>query len=300
MDDEPADNEETVRSWTNPWTAEYKRRQAMLMEMRPFQVITMLRDLNLTSYAFSKNAEELQAHVLRYPEIGESQPATGAPVALLPIGSFEQHGPHLPLVADTLIATVIAESISLQHKTFQLPAVAFGCSHEHAGFPGTVSVSSATLTNIVSDVVDSLLGQGILGLIVVNAHGGNYVLSNVVQEVNAQGQLRVGLFPSREDWAEARVAAGITSTNHDDMHAGELETSVLLAAHASYVRDGWQTADHHATDRRHLTTVGMTAYTDSGVIGYPSRASAEKGRAVIEHLGKAAGGLITLLVEPRA
>jgi creatinine amidohydrolase len=157
-----------------------------------------------------------------------------------------------------------------------------------------------TLTNIVSEVVDSLRGQGILGLIIVNAHGGNYVLSNVVQEANAQGQVRIGLFPSREDWTEARQAAGITSTAHDDMHAGELETSILLATHPGHVRDGWQTADHGATDRRYLTTVGMSAYTDSGVIGYPSRASAEKGRAVIDHLGKAASGLITLLVEPPA
>jgi creatinine amidohydrolase len=226
--------------------------------------------------------------------------ATGAPVALLPIGSFEQHGPYLPLATDTLIATVISESISRQHNAFQLPPLAFGCSHEHAGFPGTVSISAVTLNNIVSDVVDSLRSQGILGLIIVNAHGGNYVLSNVVQEANAQGQLRVGLFPSREDWTDAREAAGITSTSHDDMHAGELETSIMLAAHPSYVRDGWLTADHTASDRRHLTTVGISAYTDSGVIGHPSRGSAEKGRAVIEHLGKAAGDLITLLVEPPA
>ena len=74
MDDEPPDDDETVTSWTNPWIAEYKRRQAMLMEMRPFEVIAMMRDLNLTSYAFSKNAEELQAHIWRYPEIGQSQP----------------------------------------------------------------------------------------------------------------------------------------------------------------------------------------------------------------------------------
>ena len=74
MDDEPPDDQETVTSWTNPWIAEYKRRQAMLMEMRPFEVIAMMRDLNLTSYAFSKNAEELQAHIWRYPEIGQSQP----------------------------------------------------------------------------------------------------------------------------------------------------------------------------------------------------------------------------------
>ena len=56
------DEQETAHSWTNPWIAEYKRRQAMLMEMRSFEVIAMMRDLNLTSYAFSKNAEELQTH----------------------------------------------------------------------------------------------------------------------------------------------------------------------------------------------------------------------------------------------
>jgi creatinine amidohydrolase len=183
---------------------------------------------------------------------------------------------------------------------FNSPALAFGCSHEHAGFPGTVSISARTLSAVVNDVVDSLASQGIRGLIIVNAHGGNYVLSNVVQEANAQSQVRVGLFPSREDWTEVRQAAGITSTAHEDMHAGELETSILLATFPDHVRDGWQTADHSATDRRYLTTLGMSAYTDSGVIGYPSRASAEKGRAVINHLGKAAGDLITLVVEPPA
>lgn len=73
-ENDQAEDQETVTSWTNPWIAEYKRRQAMLMEMRPFEVIAMMRDLNLTSYAFSKNAEELQAHISRYPEIGQSQP----------------------------------------------------------------------------------------------------------------------------------------------------------------------------------------------------------------------------------
>jgi creatinine amidohydrolase len=225
---------------------------------------------------------------------------TQSPVALLPVGSFEQHGPYLPLITDTLIATAIADSISQQNNVFQLPALAFGCSHEHSDFPGTVSITAGTLNSIVNDVINSLKSQGTRGLVIINAHGGNYVLSNAVQEANTNGDIRVGLFPSREDWTEVREAAGIASTNYDDMHAGELETSILLAIHPGHVRDGWQTADHSAPDRRHLTTIGMSAYTDSGVIGYPSRASAEKGRAVLDHLGRAAGELITLLVEPHA
>jgi creatinine amidohydrolase len=218
-----------------------------------------------------------------------------AAVAVLPIGAFEQHGPSLPLVTDTLIAIAVGEAISQHHKVFQLPAITFGCSHEHSVFPGTVSLSPATLAAVVTDIRTSLAQQGISALIVVNGHGGNYVLGNVVQQVNADGAMRVGLYPSRADWTEARRAAGISSSNHDDMHAGELETSVLLAAHSSYVRDGWQGHDHIAPDRRYLTTVGIGAYTTSGVIGYPSRATAAKGQAVLDHLGQAAHALITLL-----
>ena len=81
------------------------------------------------------------------------------------------------------------------------------------------------------------------------------------------------------------------------MHAGELETSILLAAYSGYVRDGWQTSDHAAPDRRYLTTLGINAYTASGVIGYPSRASADKGQAALSQLGEAAGSLIALLTK---
>ncbi len=69
------DEQETAHSWTNPWIAEYKRRQAMLMEMRSFEVIAMMRDLNLTSYAFSKNAEELQTHVFS-PRLAKASRST--------------------------------------------------------------------------------------------------------------------------------------------------------------------------------------------------------------------------------
>ncbi|BAN32280.1 MULTISPECIES: creatininase family protein [Mycobacteriaceae] len=230
------------------------------------------------------------------PDSTSTDPATARPVAVLPVGSFEQHGPYLPLGTDTLIASAIASSINQHHSVFQLPPVTFGCSHEHAAYPGTISISATTLAAIVADIIESLARQNIAGLIVVNGHGGNAVLTNVVQQANhPKNPVKVGLYPSREDWAEARAAAGIHSSNHDDMHAGELETSILLAAHADYLREGWQTSDHTANDRRYLTSLGIHAYTPTGVIGSPSQASVAKGSSVLAHLGRNADTLIGLL-----
>jgi creatinine amidohydrolase len=94
----------------------------------------------------------------------------------------------------------------------------------------------------------------------------------------------MALFPTGGDWAEARKSAGLVTSNHEDMHAGELEKSILLHAHPELVRDGYQTADWVVDDRRHLLTTGMSEYTQSGVIGRPSLASAEKGKAVLASL----------------
>ncbi|WP_276860428.1 creatininase family protein [Mycobacterium pseudokansasii] len=85
------------------------------------------------------------------------------------------------------------------------------------------------------------------------------------------------------------------SSNHDDMHAGELETSILLATHPDYLRDGWQTSDHTANDRRYLTSLGSHAYTPTGVIGSPSQATEIKGKQALDHLGANAATLIELL-----
>lgn len=206
-----------------------------------------------------------------------------AQVAILPVGSFEQHGDHLPLSTDTIVATLIARQIADAHPVLLLPPVTISCSHEHSAWPGTVSISARTLHAIVTDVYASVTRSGPAALVVVNGHGGNYVLSNVVQEANAEGR-RMALFPSREDWNEARAAARLTSSTHEDMHAGELETSLLLHACPEVIRPGYHSADWIADDRRHLLTKGMRAYTDSGVIGRPSLATAEKGKALLDSL----------------
>jgi creatinine amidohydrolase len=227
---------------------------------------------------------------------GDDYRVAAAALAVLPVGSFEQHGPYLPLATDTLIACAVASAISEHHNVFRLPPITFSCSHEHSAYPGTLSISATTLAAVVGDIADGLVQQGVTGLIIVNAHGGNAVLTNVVQHAKQRGsRIKIGLYPSREDWTEARAAAGITSSNHDDMHAGELETSILLAAYSDYLREGWVSADHTATDRRYLTTLGIDAYTPTGVIGYPSRATDTKGKMALQHLGQNAQSLIKLV-----
>jgi creatinine amidohydrolase len=219
--------------------------------------------------------------------------ARAARVAVLPVGSFEQHGAHLPLSTDSIVAGTIAQSVAEAYDLLLLPPVAFGCSHEHAKWPGTVSIRASTLMAIVNDIAASLEASGVRGLVVVNGHGGNYALANAVQEANVRGP-RMALFPSRSDWERAREKAGLVSSSHDDMHAGEVETSLLLHASPQSVRPGFEGADHVA-ERPHLLTLGMDAYTTTGVIGRPSLGTADKGRAVLESLTSDFAAALALL-----
>ncbi|MFD7975986.1 creatininase family protein [Streptomyces sp. NPDC059071] len=222
--------------------------------------------MNLLPTATSTDVQELQPRV-----------------AVLPVGSFEQHGKYLPLITDTAIACVIAQEIAAAYPVHLLPPITVSCSHEHASFPGTVSISARTLYAVIDDIRASLARSGVHKLVIVNGHGGNYVLSNVVQEANVDDPA-VSLFPLGADWDRAREHGGLASDRHADMHAGEIETSILLHAAPELVRDGYAGADHDGGSRPFLLVRGMEAYTQTGVIGFPSCASAVKGKRVLESL----------------
>jgi creatinine amidohydrolase len=218
----------------------------------------------------------------------------GARVAVLPVGSFEQHGAHLPLATDTIVACVIAEQLTARYRLLLLPPVTLSCSHEHAGFPGTVSISAHTLIRLVADIRSSLDQSGVRQLVLVNGHGGNYVLANIVQEANIAGP-RMALFPGRSDVDRARDHAGMATTTSADMHGGEWETSILLHTTPHLVHPTYPQHDHDAPHRPHLLITGMRGYAPTGIIGRPSAATAEKGKRALDSLTKTFADTLTTL-----
>jgi creatinine amidohydrolase len=224
------------------------------------------------------------------PQIRDRNPQT----AVLPIGSFEQHSTFLPLITDTVVACAIGIELERRYDVLLLPPVTISCSHEHAAFAGTVSISARTLHAYIDDVALSLRRSGVPRLVLVNGHGGNYVLSNIVQEANVARPL-MGLFPSRADWDRARSEAGLATIAHEDMHAGELEVSVLLHVAPDLVGERNTDSDWQADDRPQLLLHGVAGYSKSGVIGRPSLGTAEKGRALLASLGDAFSAQSTAL-----
>jgi creatinine amidohydrolase len=220
----------------------------------------------------------LSSYDLTFEEIEALKPK----IAILPVGAFEQHGPHLPMTTDTLIGVAIAERICQKTSSLLLPPLTISCSHEHHGFFGNLFISSETLGKFVREVIGSIKLSGIQQVAIINAHGGNYVLRNLAQELNLVEQ-QLLLWPTNQHWQTAIDFAEIESTIHEDMHAGEIETSILLHLNPSLVRlDRIQ--DHIATDRSYLHLKGMKGYTSSGVIGFPSRASSKKGELLLKSL----------------
>ena len=109
----------------------------------------------------------------------------------------------------------------------------------------------------------------------------------------------MALFPENAQWATARAAASMTTSNHEDMHAGELETSILLHAYPEVVRAGYEAADYVADERVGLLTLGTEHYTESGIIGRPSLASATKGKAALASLVNTFADCLSMMTNRR-
>jgi mycofactocin system creatininase family protein len=197
--------------------------------------------------------------------------AAGAVLAV-PLGSTEQHGPHLPLSTDTGIAVALCEGLALQrHDVIIAPAVSYGSSGEHAGFAGTISIGQAALELLVVELGRSAC-DSFAHLLLVSAHGGNAEpVSRALATLRGESR-DVALFMPR--W-------------QGDPHAGRPETSMLLSLSPERVR--MQLAA--AGDTRPLAETwpllrsgGVRAVTATGVLGDPTGSTADEGRALLDRL----------------
>ena len=109
----------------------------------------------------------------------------------------------------------------------------------------------------------------------------------------------MALFPVREDWDRAHQDAACTASTSQDMHAGELEVSLLMHADLGLVRDGYQDSDHLAGTRPFLLVTGMAGYTQTGVIGLPSHGTSAKGKAILDSLSRSFAAHLDQLAAPQ-
>lgn len=190
---------------------------------------------------------------------------------VLPLGSTEQHGPHLPLSTDTLVAVAVAEALADRRDDVVLaPAVPYGASGEHAGFPGTLSIGQDALQLLVLELVRSADAFG--AVVIVSGHGGNAdPVARAVARLTDEGR-RV------RAWSPRGAV---------DLHAGRTETSLLLALAPAVVR----LAEAEAGDPRPLRDLlpllregGVASVSPNGVLGDPAGATADEGRALVEVL----------------
>lgn len=205
-------------------------------------------------------------------ECTSGQLAGSMPTLIVPVGSTEQHGPHLPLDTDTRIATAVARRIAEQLGHLLAPAIAYGASGEHQDFPGTVSIGTAALTAVLVEYGRSACGWA--GRVVfVNGHGGN---------VDA---LRAAAAALRAENREAAWCSGWAVGG--DAHAGHTETSLLLHLSPEQVqRDRWVTGNRRplAELMPALRRDGVGAVSRSGVLGDPTTATPGAGARIFAEM----------------
>jgi len=225
-------------------------------------------------------------------------------IVVVPVGSMEQHGPHLPVQVDALIATEIAvraaRLVQADEPVVVAPTVWCGLAEHHMDFGGTITLSFDTFRALLGDICRSLVRHGFRRIALHNGHGGNIDALNVIvgdlaRELDVP--VATACYPLLAD-AAARYKE-ILEKQSNVRHAGEAETSMLLAlkpelvdreAIAAIAQDGADAGGRRSGAYRYRS---FAERTQSGVMGYPDAASAEKGELLLDVGAEALAAALT-------
>lgn len=234
---------------------------------------------------------------LNYAQLRDLRDA-GSGLVVLPVAATEQHGPHLPVGTDTLIADAVTAYASAKAGVPVLPTLAYGVSVGHrprtpGDWPGTLSLTHETLITAVREMVDWLRTDGWTRVLLVSSHMGNDApLRCAVDRLRTDhlGALQIGLVDTfhltPEIWARF-------TDDGADLHANRAETDLVLYLDpASVDQDAMRTADDHDRNVDKVFSYPVALTSTNGVTGHPSDASADAGEALIIQMGEALAELL--------
>ena len=211
------------------------------------------------------------------------------PLAVLGIGAIEQHSHHLSISTDYDIAVALSQAVAERLQAILLPALPYSDSLVHRGFAGTVYLRPLTLRQVIYDIAESLEEWKVRHVAILNCHGGNFILTPAIREWNLDHRLPHLL--------HIDAYAGLSSVMGHNVHACEIETSLMLYLRREAVRMD-QAVDfvppHHRSD---LSYFPLKELSPEGVWGYPTKATAETGKAFFETLLEYCTSRIRELVE---
>ncbi|MCG3148671.1 MAG: hypothetical protein PCFJNLEI_02116 [Verrucomicrobiae bacterium] len=214
--------------------------------------------------------------------------ASATDIAVLPVGSFEQHSSHLPLLTDDILAEHFGRMAAEELDAALLPVMNFGTCFEHSAFRGSVTLRPETQMAIVRDVAAAVERHGFRFLVIVNSHGGNFSLLPPAREINTQNRpLKVVLVNWWEYCDPDCVSDKIPIAG--EVHAGAWETSIMLALRPELVGNDRRDRVVDPTDplplvQRDLTMFGSGHLAPGGAIGHPSKAKVEIGQAALRSI----------------
>ena len=198
-------------------------------------------------------------------------------IAIIPVGSIEQHGPHLPISTDSDIVTEIASKFSDKVKGILLPTISYGISDEHFPF-FNLSIKKSTLSKILEDICESLIKNGISKIIIINGHYGNLdSLRSFERKQKTRRKIEIFSYWKYMD--------------REFDHAGNVETSIMLAISKNVdmrkAKKGFQTDGMSKREISKINKLAQKSFpkvTGNGVWGDPTRSSARLGRKIIKEV----------------
>lgn len=226
---------------------------------------------------------------LTWPEV-ERAIETGTDTAVVAVGSVEQHGPHLPLIMDTLAGDEVARRVAAGlGDAVAAPTIRPGCSGHHMDFGGTITIPPEVLMDTIRGYCRSLDEHGFEHLVLVPTHGGNFAPVNTVapeiaREVDASVIALADIDELMELMNEGLAAAGV-DYQEPVIHAGAAETAIVLAVAEGLVRTDELAVGHEGeVSVARLLSEGFQAITETGVLGDPRAATAEAGEEILSRL----------------